>query len=339
MRGTALVALALAASCGGRTLTLSRPELEAEVVRTQPIDLDGSSGLVLDLSTHAGDVTVEVAEGPPRLVATLRLMARTEAEADRLLDGFSVTGHAENDSFVVRLSGEAAALPGTDLRLTPLVSFQARVPPGQRLRAESGSGNVEVKGAAGDCALLTAFGDVKVSGVRAESVRARTSSGTVHIEDVHAKRIEVHTSFGDVRVEGVRGDLDVETGSGDVVLVGFTQGSCDLETGFGNIDARGSFLDLTAKTSSGRVGVLAEPGSAIGRPWSLQSSFGDVEVRVPQGFDCDVFAETSFGCVTSDVAVRREGQPSDQRVRGALGDGGGRLTLRTSSGDIRIRAN
>ncbi len=336
MRGLALVPLLLAA-CGGRVTTFSHADLEAEAVRTDPVDV--VPGLGLDLATHAGDITVEVAEGPPQLVAKLRLMARTEAEAERLLEGFSVAGRTEADSFIVRLVGEPAMVTGTDLHIKPLVSFIARVPPGQRLRAESGSGRVEVEGALGACTLVTAFGDVKVFGVRGESLRAQTSSGSVQIENVEAQRIEIDTAFGDVRIEGVRGDLDVDTGSGDVVLAGFTEGSCDLKTGFGDIDARGSFVELTAKTSSGRVGVLAEPGSAITRPWSLQSSFGDVEVRVPRGFDCDLFAETSFGCVTSDISVRAEGQPNDRRVRGSLGDGGGRLTLRTSSGDIRIRAN
>jgi len=186
---------------------------------------------------------------------------------------------------------------------------------------------------------LTGFGDVKAFGVRGDTVRARTSSGSVQIEDVEARRIEVDTAFGEVRIERVRGDLDVEAGSGDVVLVGFAKGACDLETGFGDIDARGSFLYLTAKTSSGRVGVLAEPGSEVARPWSLESSFGDVEVRVPKEFDCSLFAETSFGCVTSEVTVRAQGRPNDRRVRGELGQGGGLLTLRTSSGDIRIRAD
>ncbi len=333
-----LAFLGLLAACGARAVTLSHPELEAEARRTERVDLTGAEGAVLDLATHAGDITVEVAEGPPQLVARLRLMARTGAEAERLLTGFSVTARLEAGALAVRLEGEPAAITGTTLKVKPLVSFSARVPPGQRLHAESGSGGIKVKGALGDCALVTAFGDVKVFGVRGDSVRARTSSGSVQVEDVEAQRIDIETAFGDVRIERARGDLAVEAGSGDVVLVGFAKGVCDLETGFGNIDARGSFLDLTAKTSSGRVDILAEPGSEVARPWSLQSSFGDVEVRIPKQFDCDLFAETSFGCVTSEVTVRGQGRPNDQRMRGELGGGGGLVTLRTSSGDIRIRA-
>jgi len=336
MRRLALLGL-LAACAAGPALTVSHPELEAEARRTERVDLTGAEGGVLDLVTHAGDITVEVAEGPPQLVARMRLMARTEAEAERLLAGFSVRAHAETYGLAVRLEGEPAAITGTGLKVMPLVSYSARVPPGQRLHAESGSGGVKVKGALGDCALVTAFGDVKVFGVRGESVRARTSSGSVQVEDVEARNIDIETAFGDVRIERARGDLAVEAGSGDVVLVGFAKGACDLETGFGNIDARGAFLDLTAKTSSGRVEVLAEPGSEVARPWSLQSSFGDVEVRIPKEFDCNLFAETSFGCVTSDVTVRGQGRPNDQRMRGELGGGGALVTLRTSSGDIRIR--
>jgi hypothetical protein len=259
------------------------------------VSVAAAAGRVLDLATHAGDITVEVVDGPPQLVAKLRLMARTEAEAARLLGGFSVAARETGDALVVRVEGEPVEIGDPDLRVRPLVSFHARVPPGQHLRAESGSGLVEVKGAAGDCDLQATFGDMKVLGVRGGIVRARTSSGSVQIRDVEARAIEVDTAFGDVRLEDVRGDLDVRAGSGDIVLAGFAEGTCEIETGFGDIDARGSFVDVTAKTSSGRVAVVAESGSRVEHPWSLQSSFGDVEVRVPQGLGFDLFAETSFG--------------------------------------------
>jgi hypothetical protein len=332
-----LAFLGLLAGCAGSAVTVSHPELEAEASRTELIDVSASAGTVLDLATPAGDVTVEVGEGPAQVVASLRLMARTEAEAERILSAFAVIGRLEAGVFVVRIDGEPVEIEGTGLRVRPLVSLAARVPKGQRVRVGTGSGKVEIKGALGDCAVTTAFGDVRVRGARGEAVRAKTSSGSVRIEDVEARFIEVDTAFGDVRVEAVKGDLDVDTGSGDVVLKGFA-GACAIQTGFGDIEASGAFGDLTAKTSSGRVDVVAEPGSSVERPWSLQSAFGDVDVRVPLGFDCDLLAETSFGCVTSDVTVHGPGRLTDQRVRGEIGEGGALLTLRTSSGDIRIRA-
>jgi hypothetical protein len=336
MRRVALVAFL--AACGGRAVTLSHPDLEVEAYRTDVLDVAAAEGLLLDLATPAGDVTIEVFDGPPQLVAKMRLAARTEAEAERLLAGFAVTARPADGALVVRLDGEPAELPGTEILVRPLLSFSARVPPGQRIRAESGSGSVEVKGAAGDCSLEAAFGDLKVLGVRGAQLRLRTSSGTVQVEDATAESIEIDSAFGEVRLVGVRGDLDVQAGSGDVAVKGFSGGRCELQTGFGDIDARGTFLDLTAKTSSGRVAVLAEPGSTITRPWTLRSSFGDVELRVPQDFDCNVFAETSFGSVTSDVTLRERGKRSDRRMSGEIGEGGGRITLQTSSGDVRIRS-
>jgi DUF4097 and DUF4098 domain-containing protein YvlB len=336
MRALPVLPLLLAA-CASRAVTLAHPDLEAEAARTESIDISGAEGLVLDMATHAGAITVEVAEGRPALVADLRMMARTEAEAERLLTGFTLSGRVEKDAFVVRVEGEPAAIGGTDLRMRPTVAFRAHVPPGQRMRAESASGDVEVRGAGGDCTLVTAFGNVTVVGVRAESVRVRAVSGGVRVEDVEARWIDLDAAFGDVHIEGVRGDVEVDADSGNVTLKGFTLGSCRLQTGFGDIRASGVFADLSARTSSGRVVVLAERGSTVARPWSLQSAFGDVEVKLPTDFDCDLYAETAFGSVTTDVTVRAQGRVSDQRIRGEIGDGGILLTLRTSSGDIRIR--
>jgi hypothetical protein len=335
MRSLAL--LALLAACRGPTVTISHPDLEAEAFRTEEIDVAGAKDLVLDLATPAGDVTIDVADGPPQVIAKLRLMGRTEAEAERLLAGFQVTSRATHDAFTIRLEGEPATIPGTDMRVTPLLSLSARVPQGQRLRVESGSGRVEIQGAAGDAWLDAAFGDMKVQGVRGATLRAHTSSGSVQVHDVEAATIDIETAFGDIRVEDVRGDLEAQAGSGDVALKGFEGGSCRLETGFGDIEASGTFREVMAKSSSGRVDVLARKGSTIERPWTLRSSFGDVELKVPREFDCNVLAETSFGSVMSDITLKDPGKRSDQRMSGEIGEGGGRVTLRTSSGDVRIR--
>jgi len=333
------VGLFVAASCAGPRVHVSHPDLEAQAVRQHTLDISGAEGFVLDLATRAGDIEIEVADGPPRLVATLRLMARTEAEAERLLSRFELVQRVSEGALQVRVEGEPTTIDGTDLRVEPLVSFRALLPPGQGVRAATGSGRVDVHGAVGDCEVQTAFGDITGMGLRGDRVRLKTGSGAVELEDARADSIRVETSFGQVTLTDVRGDLAVDTGSGDVTLRGFAEGRCDLSTGFGDVDAEGSFSDLTAKTSSGRITVGAMPGSRIARPWTLKSSFGDVNLRLPHEFDCDVLAETSFGAVTSAVDVERRGKRSDRRMRGSIGEGGGRVILRTDSGDIRILSN
>ena len=124
-------------------------------------------------------------------------------------------------------------------------------------------------------------------------VRARIPSGVP---------TEVRTDFGDIRVAGPAGDVDLETGSGDVEAHGIA----------------GARATVRARSGGARLG-FARPPRAV----DVEVSSGDVVVAVPAGA-YRIEAETRAGDVTLD------GVRHDDGARG-------RIVLDTTAGDVTVK--
>ncbi len=165
------------------------------------------------------------------------------------------------------------------------------------LRIETGSGNVDLRTAAGDVTLATGSGDLSVSGMQGTRLRLETGSGNVTLTDANA------------------GDLHVETGSGDIEATAAAGDEISFETGSGNVDVAlaSTFRSLRVSTGSGDVTLKVPP--TVGAEVDLETGSGDIDL----------------GGLT--LQVRRIEQ---DHVTGTLGDGKGRLSVETGSGDVRL---
>ena len=98
-------------------------------------------------------------------------------------------------------------------------------------------------------------------------------------------------------------------------------------------DARDVVL---ARTSSGPiiVGLSAQPRTDS----HLEVSGGDISVTLPRSVAVDVDARSSGGKVVSAFPVTSivSGELKPGALRGKINGGGSMLTLRASSGDIRL---
>ncbi len=165
------------------------------------------------------------------------------------------------------------------------------------LRIETGSGNVDLRTAAGDVTLSTGSGDLTVAGMQGTRLRLETGSGTVTLTD------------------GKAGDLHVETGSGDIEATTAAGDELSFETGSGNVDVAvtSAFRSLRVSTGSGDVTLKVPP--TAGAEVDLETGSGDIDL----------------GGLT--LQVRRIEQ---DHVTGTLGDGRGRLSVETGSGNVRL---
>ncbi|MCH8216017.1 MAG: DUF4097 family beta strand repeat protein [Planctomycetes bacterium] len=66
------------------------------------------------------------------------------------------------------------------------------------------------------------------------------------------------------------------------------------------------------------------------------SSSGSVTLTVPSNYSGRVEMSTSSGSVSSDLPITIQGKKSKKRLVGTVGEGSGRITLRTSSGSVRL---
>ncbi len=165
------------------------------------------------------------------------------------------------------------------------------------LKIATGSGNVDLRDAAGDVALETGSGDITAANMRGTRLRLETGSGNVTLTGAQAPDLHVETGSGDVTVSGAQGDdLSFETGSGNV-----------------DVELRATFQSLRIETGS-----------------------GDVTLKVPPSMSAQVDLDTGSGDIDLGgltIQVRRLEQ---DHITGTIGDGRGRLSIETGSGNVRL---
>jgi hypothetical protein len=166
------------------------------------------------------------------------------------------------------------------------------------LRIATGSGNVDLRTASGDVGLATGSGDITVSGVEGAQLRLDTGSGNVTLREGKASIVRVETGSGDIDATSTSGDeLSFETGSGHVDVALIT-----------------TFRSVHIETGSGDVTLKVPP--AIGAEVDLDTGSGDIDL----------------GGLT--LQVRRI---EHDHVTGTLGDGKGRLSVETGSGNVYLQ--
>jgi hypothetical protein len=165
------------------------------------------------------------------------------------------------------------------------------------------------------------------------------------------------TSIGvvsaDAVVAGVEGKIEVRCVSGDVVLDEVT-GTVAAESVSGGVEARGLAGGIALKSVSGgltlvdgapdRVRVDSVSGdvaldvhTAGHLDVNVNTVSGDITVRVPDdvGLSIDL-ASTSGEVACAFDGLDEETRPGAHRLRGAVGDGSGRLRGRTVSGALAV---
>jgi DUF4097 and DUF4098 domain-containing protein YvlB len=165
----------------------------------------------------------------------------------------------------------------------------------------------------------------------------RTGDGSVTVERVNG-RTEIHTGDGAIRTSETSGELLAETSDGSIQIEDCA-GRIEARTGDGSIRLSGTPSVLRARSADGSIVLRIRDGATMTEDWMIATGDGTVSVELPTGFNAEIEAEPS-----SDGRVRNEltltsvtgGTRESRALKGRLGDGGKRLTLRTSDGTIRL---
>ena len=155
------------------------------------------------------------------------------------------------------------------------------------------------------------------------------------VSGISADRTAVKSVSGDVTLDGVRSDITAQTVSGDLEsrrLAGtlrFTTVSGDLTV------VRGETDQVKAETVSGDLTLDLD--LLAGGRIDVSSVSGDLTVRMPETVGLTVDVKTMSGSLDSAFSgVQSERRPGKSSMRGTVGDGDGRLSAKTVSGDVTL---
>lgn len=177
-------------------------------------------------------------------------------------------------------------------------SFTVQIPAGVLVEANTGNGDISINGAGNTVKANSGNGKVLISGTDGR-VTANTGNGEVIVEDARGE-VEVSTGNGNVRVSTSTGPVNASSGNGDITIA---------------MDRVSRTADMTFSTGN-----------------------GEIVLSVPNDFGAELDATTGSGRITTQLPMRLQGRIDPHRIRGTLGEGGGRLSLRSGNGDIEVRS-
>jgi DUF4097 and DUF4098 domain-containing protein YvlB len=180
----------------------------------------------LTIDTNSGDVTVTAAAVSRPIVRTHVASSFVEPDLDRHVHGYTAAIHAGCPGYL----GTASCHVTFRVQVPADTDISVRTGSGQltvegvagAVRANSGSGDVRTRNLAGPVRLQTSSGTVTGTGLRADSVRASTSSGDVTLGFADGPRtVQAGTSSGGVTIAvppAAAYRVRADTSSGDKVL-------------------------------------------------------------------------------------------------------------------------
>lgn len=293
--------------------------LEAKIVRQVEKTFSVQAGGNFTALTQGGDIKISTADvAEVRLTARQTFRADSEKEADEILADLTFKVEQQGNNVVVESRYEKKPTGWFHGNWPPVtVDYTVTVPRNFNLDLKTSGGDVEVGSLKGTVKARTSGGDMKFARIEGD-IDAHTSGGNIRLEEGTAVA-KLHTSGGDIEVDRAGGPTSVSTSGGDIELK--------------------SVAELVSATTSGGD-VYAKITTPIKRDTMLGTSGGRVKISVPQGFGFQLDASTSGGEVDAEgltLTIERGGI-GKSRLIGSVNGGGPRLKLRSSGGDIVVRA-
>jgi len=281
--------------------------------------------------------TLRVAQGEMKGRETLRViypegdivyppLGHNSSSDMRVREDGTFGEHDNHDDRRVRIHGSGSGSEvHADLAIT--------VPAGRSVSVHLGVGKVMATNVDGKLDIDASSADVQVNGGRGE-LSVDIGAGSVDVSGTSGD-LSVDTGSGDVKLTNVKADaLSVDTGSGEVVATGVTSGHTSIDTGSGAISLTGTRLG-TSSLDTGSGDVTIDLAESLG-DLSIDTGSGDVTLRLPATVGARLSLSTSGGRIDTDFPVTVTRTDSDE-LNGTIGDGKGRISVETGSGDVHLK--
>lgn len=287
-----------------------RPRYERQVELAAPLAAGGSFAA----DTGDGSVTVHGVETSECSVrAKIVAHARTEERAQELAEEVEVRLEPSGDGLRVVTTG-----PHTMGNAWYSVSLDVQVPAETRLSLSTGDGSVHIANIAGNVDAKSGDGSIEVEAVKG-NVKLHTTDGSVSGTRLEAGTVDVHTGDGSVTLREVRAD------------------SIAAQTGDGNIRCQGIAAErVDCHTSDGSIHIEYAQDGPKAPNVTATTSDGGITFTAPPGLSAVIDASTGDGSIHTNLPMAIEGRIG-RSLTGTVGDGAGKIRLRTHNGSITIR--
>jgi uncharacterized protein involved in outer membrane biogenesis len=262
-----------------------------------------SPGKNFKLKAFSGDVLITTSDDPVvyiKIYGNERAKRKVKFDFENTDEGVTVTteGHDNWNFFNF----------GNGVKL----KFEIRLPKTYNANVSSSGGDIRLEDLTGKIELSSSGGDITLKNVDGNTA--------------------VSTSGGDVNLDNAKGSFDLKTSGGDIKSLDYN-GDLYASTSGGDIDLRGGNGKIDAHTSGGEIN-LDYTGKNMGV--NLESSGGDIKIKLPQDFNAEAKMSASGGSIHCEFEGSNVTNISSGKYEGDFNNGGPELIAKTSGGDITV---
>jgi len=212
---------------------------------------------------------------------------------------------------------------------------------GDNIKLRSSSGSITAENIKGSAELDTSYGSITCKDISGGDVKLKTSSGKIKLSKASCTDYDVHTSYGSITADELKANLlKLHSSSGSINVTEASANTADISTSYGRITCRQiTTTDLTAKSGSGDIDVAFSDSTPAEITANVTTSYGSIDFTTPPEFTGRVELATSYGSIRTDLPITISGEISKKKLKGTIGQGNGKLYLKTSSGSIKIKLN
>jgi len=284
-----------------------------------------TGSLRLELSNASGDVSITGStDGKVHVHGDVHASGFGFDDPRRRLDETVANPPVEQRGDTIRVGKDFTRMRNIS------IAYTIEVPHDTEVDASVASGAQSIRNVRGPVKVHAASGSIEVDRVERDADLS-TASGSISASDI-GNDVHVSSASGSVTISNVKGDVRASAISG-VIRVSQPGGRVEGKTASGEVEIQGATNNVKAHAASGRVYVQGNPSGQS--YWDLKTASGGVQISVPTSANFHLSAEAVSGDIRADIPIVVEEQ-GKHSLRAHMGEGGGRVEVRTASGEIRV---
>src|SRR5229473_3214387 len=295
-----------------------------------------------------GDIVVRASDEPEiRVSGKVSVKSWNENSAKKVSEQVSAEIVQNGDGFEVRPTG----VGGGGSRVS--VDMDVTVPKKAAVTIDSGNGDIEVRGTAGDVSVDMRHGDAKISDVKGD-VRISGRGGSVEVVNASGSFTINGEFVGPIRADKVAKGVRFVSHRTDLTL---TQLSGHMEAASGNLevaDAPGNLIvrtrdeDITIENAGGKIKIEDRNGNIQVRfssppkdDMEITNASAAITLTLPESSSFEILADCHSGEIDSEFESeslkKTSTESGDSHLEGKYGRGRApKIILKTSYGSISI---
>jgi DUF4097 and DUF4098 domain-containing protein YvlB len=314
---TAVIMSLWLAGCYVRIGGSSKERFERELELSAPLE----SGGKLVAKTSFGSIVVRGSDTDQcRVSAKICANAPTQAEAEEIAQKTKILLKRVNDGLSISVDK-----PRLSRNRNIGVSLTIQVPKSTELDCKSSFASIDIEHINADIKADTSFASITLNDVKGV-LDLSTSHGSIKGRQLIPADTHAKTSFANINLDFRESETDN------------TMGVVHVETSHGSIKLRRLAAErVSAKSSFGSIDITCSDACTPDVDAKVNTSHGGVTFKSPPEFSGSVTMSTSHGSLHTDLPISVQGETGKHKLAGQIGDGSGKLQLRTRFGSIKLR--